>query len=227
MSNRTDLPDELLPSQIRCDSGGATEEIISSITHAVGAGLSIAGLFLLLFLSGQDPSVWKYVGFSVFGVCQILMFLSSAFTHGFSARPSIRRKFSMLDFSSIYILIAGTYTPVCLIALRGNWGWTVFGIMWGLAAIGIVLRIIFFDRLPLIANLMFLVMGWLVLVVLRPLILATSMRFVIWILSAGAWFSLGFIFFIWRKLPFSHIIWHLAVIGGCVTFTIAFALHLA
>ena len=217
----------MLPSQIRTDSGGATEEILNSITHAVGAGLSIACLIVLLLLSGRDPSVWKYVGFSIFSVSQILTFLASALTHGFSARPPIRRKLSFLDFSSIYILIAGTYTPVCLIALRGNWGWTVFGIMWGLAAVGIVLRIVFFNRLRLIANLMFLVMGWLVLIVLRPLILATSMRFVIWILSAGAWFTLGFIFFMWRKLPFSHIIWHLAVIGGSMTFTVAFAIHLA
>lgn len=227
MGHRAGLPDELLPSQIKSDTGGATEEILSSIIHAVGAGLSIAGLAVLLVLSGRAPSVWKYAGFSIYGVCQILMFFSSAFTHGFSGRPRIRRTLSVIDFSLIYMLIAGTYTPVCMVAMRGRLGWLIFATIWGLAVIGVVLRVVFFDRTRLLANSLYIPMVWFVLLVLRPLVRATSPQFVIWVMSGGAWYSLGFVFYMWRKLRFSHAIWHVFVIGGCVTFTLAFALHLA
>ena len=226
MKTLGNLPEELLPSQIDHDSGGAIEEIFNTLTHAIGAGLSIAGLIPLLLLTGNDPTPWKYIGFSVFGASQILLFLSSALTHGFAAMPRIRRRFAVLDHAFIYVLIAGTYTPVCLIAMRGNWGWVVFGVIWGLAVIGIVLKTAFFDKARLAANFLYIPMGWFVALVFRPLLRATSLQFFIWIMIAGACYTLGFIFFAWRKLPFSHVVWHLFVIGGGVSFFVAFVLHL-
>ena len=138
----SELPKEIRPSEVRYRSGGAVEEILNSITHAIGAGLSIAGLIALLVLTGNDPSPWKYVSFSIYGASQILLFLSSAFMHSFAAMPRIRWVLAIFDRVFIYVLIAGTYTPVCLIALRDGVGWPIFGVIWGLAAIGIIVTLV-------------------------------------------------------------------------------------
>jgi hemolysin III len=226
MGSQQSLPSELLPSQIQYDSGGAIEEVFNTLTHAIAAGLSVAGLVALLILTGNDPSPWKYVGFSIYGTSQILLFLSSALTHGFAAHPRIRRRFAMLDHAFIYVLIAGTYSPACLIAMRGDWGWFTFGVIWGLAIVGIVLKLAFFDKANLVANLLYIPMGWFIVLVFRPVIRAASLEFFIWALIGGAWYTLGFIFFAWKKLPFSHVVWHLFVIGGSLSFFVAFVLYL-
>ena len=226
MSGRAELPEELLPSQIHGDCGDSTEEILNSITHAIGAGLAIAGLVALVILTGRDPSPWKYLAFSIFGASQILLFLSSALTHGFTARPRIRRRFSVLDFTFIYVLIAGIYTPVCLIAMRGSWGWAMLGVVWGLATIGIVLRAVFFDKTRQLGNLLYIPMALSILPVWRPMLQSTSIQFATLIAIGGAWYALGLIFYLWRRLPFSHVIWHLFIIGGSASFFAAFVLHL-
>lgn len=222
-----DLPEEVSPSAIRYESGGAVEEIFNSLTHAIGAGLAIAGLVALLIISSNDPDPWKYVAFSVYGVSQILLFVSSAVMHSFAAMPRIRRTLLVLDHVFIYVLIAGTYTPVCLIAIRDSRGWIVFGIIWALAALGVTLKSLFFDRPRLIADLLYVPMGWLILLVFRPMMHATSPGFIVWALTGGACYTIGVVFYAWRKLPFSHVVWHLFVIGGSVSFFMAFALHLA
>lgn len=226
MNTSEGLPKEVLPSEIRYQSGNAIEEIFNSITHAMGAGLSIAGLVVLLVLSGNDPSPWKYVGFSVFGASQILLFLSSAVMHGFATMPRIRRALTVLDRSFIYVLIAGTYTAPALIAMRGSRGWLVFGIIWGLAIIGVVLKTAFSDKARLVTDLLYLPMGWLIVFFYRPMVQATSMQFAVWVIIGGLCYTVGFIFFAWRKLPFSHVVWHLFVVAGGVSFFMAFFLHL-
>ena len=226
MNTSENLPKEVPPSQIRYESGGAVEEIFNSVTHAIGAGLSIAGLAVLLVLTGNDPSPWKYVGFSVYGTSQILLFLSSAFTHGFAAMPRIRRKLAVLDHAFIYVLIAGTYTPMCLIAMRDDWGWVVFGLIWGLAIIGVVLKSVFFDKVRLMANLLYLPMGWMVAFFIRPLLRTAPVQLVVWIVIGGVCYSVGVIFFAWRKLPYSHVVWHLFVIAASVSFFVGYVLHL-
>jgi len=223
----SDLPREVPPSQIRYESGGAIEEIFNSITHAIGAGLAIAGLVALLIISRDDPSPWKYVGFSIYGASQILLFLSSAVMHSFAALPRIRRVLLIFDQVFIFVLIAGTYTPACLIAMRDNWGWVVFGIIWGLAAIGIVLKSTVMRESKLTTDLIYVPMGWLIVLVFRPMIESTSVAFAMWMLIGGACYAVGVVFYAWRKLPFSHVIWHLFVIGGSVSFFLAYALHLA
>jgi len=226
MNSSETLPDELSPSQVRYASGGAVEEIFNSLTHAIGAGLAIAGLITLLILTGDDPNPWKYVGFSIFGASQILLFLSSAFTHGFAGMPRIRRKFAILDHAFIYVLIAGTYTPLCLIAMRDNWGWVILGIIWGLAIVGIVLKTAFYDKARLATDLLYVPMGWLIVFFVRPLLQTTSVQLVVWALIGGVCYTVGVIFYAWWKFRFSHVVWHLFVLAASVSFFVGYVLHL-
>ncbi|MFP4112976.1 MAG: PAQR family membrane homeostasis protein TrhA [Spirochaetota bacterium] len=227
MSSLRGMPREIRPSEIRYDSGGAVEEIFNSITHAMGAGLSIAGLIALLVLSRDDPSVWKSVAFSIYGASQILLYLSSALMHSFAALPRVRAVLRVIDQVFIFLLIAGTYTPVCLIAMRDNVGWLVFGIIWGLALVGILLKTLLAKRSSLVADLFYVPMGWLIVFAFRPMLESTSVAFATWMLIGGASYTIGVIFYAWKKLRFSHVIWHLFVIGGSVSFFMGFALYLA
>lgn len=216
---------ELLPSQIRYESGGAIEEILNSITHSIGAGMAIAGLVVLMVLTSGDPSPWKYAAFGVYGGSQILLYLSSAVMHGFAALPRARRVLDKIDHASIYLLIAGTYTPVCLIAMRANRGWMVFGIIWSLAIVGVALKTLMRKKNRLV-DLLYVPMGWLIVIAFRPMVEATSTPFLVWAIIGGICYTVGFVFYAWRRLPFSHVVWHLFVIGGSLSFFLAYALHL-
>jgi hemolysin III len=221
------LPQEIPPSQIRYDSGGAVEEIFNSLTHAIGIGLSIAGLAVLLVLTSFDPSPWKYVSFSVYGASQILLFLSSALMHSFAALPRVRHVLRIIDQSFIFVLIAGTYTPVSLVAMRGTTGWVVFGVIWGLAVVGILIKTVFVPRPSLLTDLIYLPMGWLIVVAFSSVSEATAPGFLTWALVGGICYTGGVVFYAVKKIPFGHVVWHLAVLGGSICFFFAFALYLA
>lgn len=221
-----ELPRELRPSEVQHESGNAVEEIFNSLTHAIGAGLAIAGLIALISITGFEPSPWKYVSFSIYGATQIMLFLSSALLHSFATMPRIRYYLRIIDQAFIFLLIAGTYTPLALVAMRGNWGWTVFGIIWGLALLGIVLKV-FFPRGGVLTDLVYVPMGWLLLFFIRPFLESASPGFVMWALIGGVCYTAGVAFYAWKRLPFSHTVWHLFVIAGSVSFFVAYAAHLA
>jgi len=221
------LPEQLSPSQIRYRSGGAVEEIFNSLTHAIGAGLAIAGLIALMIITGEDPSPWKYVGFSIYGATQIMLYLSSALMHSFAPLPRVRYYLRAFDQAFIYLLIAGTYTPVTLIAIRGAWGWTVFGIVWGLAVLGIILKTVIITTPHLATDLLYVPMGWLIVIAARPLMEAVPTPFVLWAIAGGLAYTVGVAFYAWERLPFNHTIWHFFVIAGSVCFYVAFAMYLA
>ena len=221
------LPEELKPSEIRYPSGGAIEEIFNSLTHAMGAGLAIAGLVALLILTGRDPSPWKYVGFSIYGTTQILLYVSSALMHSFAPLPRVRYYLRAFDQSFVYLLIAGTYTPVTLVAIRGAWGWSIFGIIWGLAAVGVILKSFIITRPHLATDLLYVPMGWLIVIAARPLMQAVPLGFVVWALAGGLSYTVGVAFYAWERLLFNHTIWHFFVLGGSVCFYVAFTLYLA
>ncbi|MFW6212984.1 MAG: PAQR family membrane homeostasis protein TrhA [Spirochaetota bacterium] len=227
MTELEKLPREIVPSEVRYESGNAIEEIFNSITHAMGAGLSIAGLVVLLVITGNEPSPWKYAAFSIYGATQILLYLSSAIMHSFAALPRIRVVLRVIDQVFVFILIAGTYTPVTLIAMRESRGWLVFGLIWGLAIVGIVVKTVFNRKQSMLTDLIYLPMGWLIVIAFRPLTEATSPGFITWMLIGGACYTVGVIFYAWKRLPFNHVAWHLFVIGGSVSFFMAYALHLA
>ena len=153
------------------------EEIANSITHGIGAGLSVAGLTLLVALAAIYGDVWRVVSFSIYGSSLVLLYLASTLYHSIQ-HPKVKRILRIFDHSAIYLLIAGTYTPFTLVSLRGPWGWTLFGLVWGLALLGIAFKTVFIGRYEKLATAAYVLMGWLVVIafkqMLRPVALFGS-----------------------------------------------------
>jgi len=191
------------------------EEIASSATHGLGVVLSISALIILTTLAARSGDIWRVVSFSIYGSTLIIMYLSSVLYHSFQ-EPGIKRVFRYLDHSSIYLLIAGTYTPFTMINLRGTWGWTLFGIIWGLAAFGLLMTVLGVGRSRVLASLVYIGMGWLVVVAIKPLLEAVPPGGIAWLVAGGLFYTLGVVFYVWKRLPFNHAIWHLFVLGGSV-----------
>ncbi|HJW90559.1 MAG TPA: hemolysin III family protein, partial [Anaerolineales bacterium] len=156
------------------------EEIAHSITHGIGAGLSIAGLTLLVALAVLYGNVYQIVSFSVYGSTLILLYLASTLYHGFQ-NPRLKRVFKIFDHASIYLLIAGTYTPFLLVGLRGSWGWTFLIIIWGLAILGVSFKALFIDRFHKLSVLAYILMGWLSVVMIKELLINISLGGLIWL----------------------------------------------
>lgn len=200
------------------------EEIASSIIHGIGAALSIAALSVLVVLASLHGDVWRVVSVSIFGATLVLLYLASTFYHSFQ-NPKLKRLFRIFDHASIYLLIAGTYTPFTLVSLKGAWGWSLFGVTWGLAIVGIVFKAFFVERFAMLSTLIYIGMGWVLIVAIKPALLALSLDGMIWIVAGGLFYTLGVIFFAWHKLPFNHAIWHLFVLGGSICHFFAILLH--
>jgi hemolysin III len=191
------------------------EEIANSITHGTGVGLSIAALVILVVFAAKRSDAWKVVSFSIYGATMISLYLASTLYHAFP-QPKVKRFFRILDHSSIFLLIAGTYTPVTIGALRGGWGWALFGVIWGLAIAGINLKIFALGKLKILSVIIYVLMGWMVLIAVDPLRRSLPSVFMMWMLVGGLSYTLGVLFYVFRKLPFHHAVWHLFVLGGSV-----------
>jgi hemolysin III len=191
------------------------EEIANIITHGIGAVLSIAALVILVVLAAKQKDAWRIVSFSVYGASLILLYLASTLYH--SIRHSrAKRVFRILDHVSIFLLIAGTYTPFLLVDLRGGWGWTLFGMIWGLAVVGIVFKAVFIGRFKKLSIAVYVLMGWMILVAIKPLLAAVPMPGLCWLVLGGLFYTGGIVFYAWRSVRFSHMIWHLFVLCGSV-----------
>lgn len=191
------------------------EEVANAITHGIGVGLSIAALVILVVYAARISDTWKIVSFSIYGATMITLFLSSTLYHSFK-QPYVKRFFRILDHSSIFLLIAGTYTPVTIGAMRGVWGWTLFGIVWGLTLAGIILKIFAMRKLKWLSTMVYLLMGWVILIAVKPLLQRVPQSFLIWMLAGGFAYSFGVIFYVARKMPYHHAIWHLFVLAGSI-----------
>lgn len=191
------------------------EELANVVTHAIGAVLGIAGLAALMVGTWRHHDAWRTASFSIYGATLIILYLASVFYHG-ARSPRAKRLLQFFDHAAIYLLIAGTYTPFTLVSLRGSWGWTMFGLIWGLAILGILLKVFFFGRLGFISTLLYLLMGWLVVIAIKPVMDAVSMRGLAWLVAGGLAYTVGVIFYAWHRLPYSHPIWHLFVLAGSV-----------
>ncbi len=196
------------------------EEVASSVTHGLGVALSITALIILTTFAARSGDAWRVVSFSIYGSTLIMMYLSSVLYHMFQ-RPGVKRIFRYFDHSAIYLLIAGTYTPFTLVNLRGTWGWTLFGLIWGLAAFGVLMTVLRVGRSRILASLIYIGMGWLVVVAIKPLLEAVPPGGIAWLVAGGLFYTLGVVFYIWKRLPFYHAIWHLFVLGGSVCHFIA------
>lgn len=192
------------------------EEIANSITHGIGAGLSIAALIILTVLASRRGDAWRIVSFSIYGATLVLLYLSSTLYHSFLSLK-IKNIFRILDHSAIYLLIAGTYTPVTLTLMRGAWGWTLFGLAWAMAIGGIIVTALLLDKLKALLVLSYVVMGLLVVIAIKPMIQMLPRGMIIWLFIGGACYILGILFYLWKRLPYHHPIWHLFVLGGSIS----------
>lgn len=195
-------------------------ERFNSISHLVGAVAALAGAVVLVVYASMQGDPWKIVSFSIYGTTLFMLYLFSVLYH--SLCGEVKSIFRRLDHLAIYLLIAGTYTPFTLVTLNGIWGWWIFGTVWGLALLGMLLEFVPQKRriLPVI---IYLVMGWICLIALKPLLQALPMVGFWWLLAGGLFYTVGIIFYaLDTKLKHSHGIWHLFVLAGsaCHYFTV-------
>ena len=191
------------------------EEIINSITHGIGALLSIVALVVLIIVAGKYGDIWHLVSFSIYGSTLILLYLSSTLYHSFS-NPKIKNLFARFDHISIFLLIAGTYTPILLTSIRGIWGWTLFGIIWGMALTGAIIRSIYLHKFRKLMVAIYMVMGWMAVVAGKQIYLSLPSISLTFLVLGGVAYSIGVIFYMWRNLPYGHGIWHLFVLAGSI-----------
>lgn len=191
------------------------EEIANAISHGIGAGLGVAGLAVLVTMAAAKGDVWRVVSFSIYGATLVILYLASTFYHAFQS-PRVKRIFRIFDHSAIFLLIAGTYTPFTLVTLRGPWGWTLFGLIWAMAIAGIALKAFFVDRAEKLSVAIYIIMGWLAVIAAKPLIETLAWEGLAWLAAGGLSYTLGVVFYAWKKLPLNHAIWHLFVLGGSV-----------
>ena len=190
-----------------------TEEIANWVTHAVALLLSITAMALMVVYSTRFGNVYHIVSSAVFGTTLILLYSASTLYH-FVPVGRAKNVFQKLDHAMIYLLIAGTYTPYTLVNLRGPWGWSIFGVVWGVALTGLLLDIIMKKRLGWLSISLYLCLGWIIVIAVKPLMANLAGGGVVLLVAGGLFYSLGGIFYLWKRLPFQHAIWHLFVIAG-------------
>ncbi|MGO9274386.1 MAG: PAQR family membrane homeostasis protein TrhA [Terriglobia bacterium] len=199
------------------------ERLANATTHGFGLALSIAGAIVLISDSILHGSVWHIVACSVYAASLVLLYLSSTLYHTFIAQP-YKRMFRILDHSAIYFLIAGTYTPFTMVSLRGRWGWTLLGVLWGLALCGVALKLVAIGRFPAVSIAVYILMGWMGIISIKPLLAAISLRGFLWVVAGGILYTGGVLFYKAKKMAYNHAIWHLFVMGGsaCHYFAVVF-----
>jgi hemolysin III len=198
-------------------------ERLNGYSHLLGTALALAGAVVLIALAAQRGDAWRIVSFSVYGATLFLLYLMSTLYH--SLRGRAKAIFRKLDHLAIYLLIAGTYTPFTLVTLHGVWGWSLFGAIWGLAALGMVIDVLPRRGLRILPVVIYVLMGWLALIALKPLIAALPAGGIVGLLAGGAFYTVGILFYAFdHKWPHAHGIWHLFVLAGSAShfFTILY-----
>ena len=191
------------------------EELAHAVTHGAGVILSIGGLSWMLYLSIGTADPWRIIASTVYGFSLISLFLASTLYHSLHRSPN-RHLFKLLDHCAIYLLIAGTYTPFLLVAMRTDTGWWLFGAVWALATAGILTKLWFRHRYPRISLLSYLVMGWLVVLAGPQVAAAIGDSGMAWLMAGGACYTIGAGFYAAKKMVYSHAIWHVLVLAGGV-----------
>lgn len=193
----------------------AIEEWLNSISHGIGAVLSLVGVVVLIVLASLAAHVdpWKLVGISLYGASLVLLYTASTLYHGVR-HPRLKRLFQHLDHCAIYLLIAGTYTPFLLVNMRGPTGWTLFAIVWGLALAGIACKLAWPHRFTVLRVTIYLIMGWLIVFASGEMSASLPTAGIALLAAGGITYTLGVIFFAISAIPFNHAIWHLFVLGG-------------
>jgi len=196
------------------------EEIANSVSHGVGLLAAVAAAPVLVLSAVRHGGAARIAGASVFAAAMVLLYLASTLYHALP-RNRAKRVFQLLDHAAIYVMIAGTYTPFTLGVLRGTWGWTLFGIVWGLALGGVVLTVAGGVRYPKLRTSLYLAMGWLILVAVKPLGLRMPSEGLFWLLAGGIAYTGGVAFYAAKRVRYCHFVWHLFVIAGTACHFIA------
>lgn len=200
------------------------EEVANSITHGVGLALSVIGLGVLIVLACLYGSALHIASCSVYGVTLVVLYTASTLYHSFRS-PRIKHIFKIIDHCAIYLLIAGTYTPFTLVMLRGGWGWSLFGIIWMLTFVGIVFKLFFVNKFQIISTIIYVLMGWLAIVAIKPMLQMIPTGCILWLVTGGLFYTIGVLFFAWHKIPYNHAIWHVFVVAGSVCHFFAVMLY--
>ena len=214
------------PPETHPDRTGAhREEIANALTHGVGVALAVACALTLVTIAALRGDAFDVVGTAVFGATLILLYVASTAYH--SARDALlRARLRVLDHCAIYLLIAGSYTPFALGALRGGWGWSLFAVTWTLALLGIAFKLRYTGRFSLISTAVYIGMGWIAVVAIVPLARSLSLPALLWLVAGGIVYTTGAPFYQWARFRYAHAVWHLFVLGGSICHGIAVALQL-
>jgi len=199
------------------------EEIANSITHGVGIGLSVAALTLLIMFGVESGNAWKLASAIVYGLTLVLEYTASTLYHSFP-QPQVKHVFKILDHAGIYLLIAGTYTPFTLVTIREDGGWWVFIMIWALAIIGIATEAFWAYRPRWLSAAVYLAMGWLVIFAIKPIVAHLEPAGVWLLVAGGLAYTLGTIFYVFKRVPYFHAVWHLFVLAGSICHFLAVVL---
>lgn len=191
------------------------EEQLNAISHGIGALLGIAGLVLLIIYN-NDKTEWSLFSVIVYGISIITLFTASTLYHAMKGEKR-KHYFRIIDHISIYILIAGTYTPVLLITLEQSLGWTLFWTVWGIAAFGVILKLFFTGRFEIFSTSLYLIMGWLIIFDFSNLSDTIGDHGILWLFAGGMFYTVGIIFYAFQRIPYNHVIWHLFVLAGAIS----------
>lgn len=189
------------------------EEIANSISHGVGAALSLAAIVLLVVFAAKRGDAWRVVSVSIYGATLFFLYLASTLYHSFTDER-VKRFFKILDHSSIFLLIAGTYTPVTLVAMRGPWGWTLFSLVWAMAVGGILAKIFLINKYKKASVVLYIAMGWLIIIAVKPMLHMIPAGLILWLVIGGLCYTVGVIFYAIKRVPYFHFVWHLFVLAG-------------
>lgn len=196
------------------------EELLNSLTHGLGAVLSVGAGAVLITLAAVHAGAREIVSVSVFVAALTLLYTVSTLYHA-ARHPVWKARLKILDHCAIFLLIAGTYTPFTIAALQGGWGWSLFGVVWGLAVVGVIFKVFFTGRFHALSTATYIGMGWLVVVALVPLSQVLTTTAMIWLVLGGVLYTSGTIFYHTKRIPYAHAIWHLFVLAGSVCHFVA------
>jgi hemolysin III len=198
-------------------------EFYNAITHGLGAFLSVVGSIVLITLAALYSNSWQLISAIIFGISLVGLYGASTLYHS-THEPLAKRRYKVLDHCMIYVLIAGSYTPFTLIAMRDDGGWLIFGISWGLAIAGIIFKLFFTGRFELVSTLLYLAMGWMVVFAIGPMLRNVGTAELVWLGIGGFFYSFGTIFYLMDRIKHNHAIWHAFVLAGSASHFVAITL---
>jgi len=215
---------ETMPASNPDEHFPAGEELAHSVTHGAGLILSIAALVVMVVVSVKEGGTMRVVACSIYGATLVILYASSTFYHALSAGRG-KRVFGILDHAAIFLLIAGTYTPFTLVTMNGKWGWSIFGAVWGLAIAGVLLEVFTRGRARRLQLILYLAMGWAIVSAVKPLLRGLGTEGLVLLAAGGLAYTFGVVFFVWKKMPYHHAVWHLFVLAGSICHFFAVLLY--